>query len=186
MTFELDKAPRVIAVCFARGNNFSKLPALGIRLLPGLGVEGDAHMGEKVRHLYLARKNPDAPNLRQVHLMHSELFDELRTGGFDVAPGDLGENITTAGIDLLGLSTGTKLHLGDDAVIEITGLRHPCGQIDSFRKGLLKAVLDKDADGRLIRKSGIMSIVLTGGDVRPGDPIRIEPPEGPHRPLLPV
>ncbi|HEY8337641.1 MAG TPA: MOSC domain-containing protein [Tardiphaga sp.] len=186
MTFELDKAPRVLAVCLRRGHHFSKTPALSVRLLPGLGVEGDAHAGAKVTHLYLARKNPDAPNLRQVHLMHSELFDELRTGGFDVTPGDLGENVTTAGIDLLGLSTGTKLQLGDEAVIEITGLRHPCGQIDAFRKGLLKAVLDKDADGRLIRKSGIMGIVLAGGDVRPGDPIRIEPPAGPYRPLLPV
>lgn len=186
MTFELDKAPRVLAVCLRRGHHFGKPPALSIRLLPGLGVEGDAHAGAKVTHLYLARKNPDAPNLRQVHLMHSELFDGLRTKGFDIAPGDLGENITTAGIDLLGLSAGTKLHLGDQAVIEITGLRHPCGQIDAFRKGLLKAVLDKDAHGRLIRKSGVMSIVLSGGDVRPGDPIRIEPPAGPHRPLLPV
>lgn len=175
---------RVVAVCFAPGNNFSKEPSLSIRLLPGLGVEGDAHMGEKVKHLYLARKNPDAPNLRQVHLMHSELFDEVRAKGFDVKPGDLGENITTAGIDLLGLSTGTRLHLGDDAVIEITGLRNPCHQIDSFQKGLLKATLDKDADGKLVRKTGIMSVVLAGGDVRPGDRIRVEVPDGPHQPLL--
>ncbi|MEH2478663.1 MOSC domain-containing protein YiiM [Nitrobacteraceae bacterium AZCC 2146] len=175
---------RVVAVCFRRGHHFSKTPSLSIRLLTGLGVEGDAHMGEKVQHLYLARKNPDAPNLRQVHLMHSELFDEVRAKGFDVKPGDLGENITTEGVDLLGLSTGTKLYLGDEAIIEITGLRNPCHQIDDFQKGLLKATLDKDADGKLVRKSGIMSVVLTGGDVRPGDTIRVEPPEGPHRPLL--
>ncbi|MEH2476000.1 MOSC domain-containing protein YiiM [Nitrobacteraceae bacterium AZCC 2161] len=175
---------RVVAVCFRRGHHFSKTPSLSIRLLPGLGVEGDAHMGETVKHLYLARKNPDAPNLRQVHLMHAELFDEVRAKGFDVKPGDLGENITTEGVDLLGLSTGTKLYLGDEAIIEITGLRNPCHQIDDFQKGLLKATLDKDADGKLVRKSGIMSVVLTGGDVRPGDTIRVEPPEGPHRPLL--
>jgi MOSC domain-containing protein YiiM len=174
---------RVLAVCVAKGHHFSKPPSLSIRLLPGLGVEGDAHMGEKVKHLYLARKNPDAPNLRQVHLMHTELFDEVRAKGFDVKPGDLGENVTTEGIDLLGLSAGTKLYLGDDAVIEITGLRNPCHQIDKFQQGLLKATLDKDADGKLVRKSGIMSIVLVGGVVRPRDTIRVEPPAGPHRPL---
>lgn len=174
---------RVVAVCAAKGHNFSKPPCLSIRLLPGLGVEGDAHSGEKVKHLYLARKNPDAPNLRQVHLMHTELFDEVRAQGFDVKPGDLGENVTTEGIDLLGLSAGTILHLGDAAVIEITGLRNPCYQIDDFQKGLLKATLEKSADGKLVRKSGFMSVVKVGGDVRPGDTIRVEPPVGPHRPL---
>ncbi|HEY4141101.1 MAG TPA: MOSC domain-containing protein [Pseudolabrys sp.] len=139
-------------------------------------------MGEKVQHLYLQRKNADAPNLRQVHLMHTELFDEVRIKGFNVKPGDLGENVTTEGVHLLGLSTGTKLYLGDEAVIEITGLRNPCHQIDSFQKGLLHATLDKTGD-KLMRKSGIMSIVLVSGDVRPGDTIRVEPPEGPHRPL---
>ena len=174
---------RVVAVCAARGHNFSKPPLLSIRLVPGLGVEGDAHSGAKVKHLYLARKNPDAPNLRQVHLIHRELFDEVGAQGFDVNAGDLGENITTEGIDLLGLSPGTKLHLGDAAIVEVTGLRNPCSQIDTFRKGLLKATLYKDPTGGLVRKTGIMSIVLAGGDVRPGDTIRIEPPEGPHRPL---
>lgn len=173
---------RVVAVCVAKGHNFSKPPVLSIRLLAGLGVEGDAHLGEKVQHLYLQRKNADAPNLRQVHLMHTELFDEVRTKGFDVKPGDLGENITTQGIDLLGLSTGTKLYLGDEAVIEVTGLRNPCYQIDNFQKGLLHATLDKSGP-KLVRKTGIMSIVLVGGDVRPGDTIRVEPPQGPHRPL---
>ncbi len=174
---------RVVAVCAAKGHHFSKPPCLSIRLLPGLGVEGDAHSGETVKHLYLARKNPDAPNLRQVHLMHTELFDEARTKGFDVKPGDLGENVTTEGIDLLGLSAGAILYLGDAAVIEITGLRNPCHQIDGFQEGLIKATLDKDANGKLVRKSGIMSIVKVGGDVRAGDAIRVEPPAGPHRPL---
>ncbi len=174
---------RIVAVCAAHDHHFSKLPSPNIRLLPGLGVEGDAHMGVKVRHRSRMHKNPDAPNLRQVHLIHAELFDELRAKGFDVKPGDLGENITTAGIDLLGLSAGAKLYLGEEAVVEITGLRNPCYQIDSFRKGLLAATLDKDADGKLLRKTGIMSIVLVGGDVRPGGIIRIEPSQGPHWPL---
>lgn len=177
--------PRVLAVSLAKGHHFSKTPSLSIRLLAGLGVEGDAHMGETVKHLYLKRKNPDAPNLRQVHLMHQELFDEVAAKGFSVKPGDLGENITTQGIDLLGLSTGTRLHLGDEAVIEVTGLRNPCHQIEDFQKGLLAEVFEKNRETMtLVRKSGIMSIVLTGGDVRPGDPIRVEPPAGPHRPLL--
>jgi len=179
-------SPRVVAVSLRRGHHFSKTPQLSIRLLPGLGVEGDGHMGALVKHRYDARRDPTRPNMRQVHLMHRELFDELRGKGFDVKPGELGENITTQGIDLLGLSTGTRLHLGDDAVIEITGLRNPCVQIDAFQKGLMAATLDKDADGHLVRKSGVMSIVLVGGDVRPGDAIRIVPPDGPHRPLLPV
>jgi MOSC domain-containing protein YiiM len=115
--------------------------------------------------------------------MHSELFDELRAKGFDVGPGDLGENITTEGIDLLGLPAGSKLYLGDEAIIEVTGLRNPCYQIDTFRKGLLQATLDKTADGKLVRKTGVMSIVLAGGDVRRGDTIRVEPPQAPHRPL---
>jgi MOSC domain-containing protein YiiM len=174
---------RVAAVCAAEGHHFSKPPSLNIRLLAGLGVEGDAHMGEKVRHRSRVRKNPDDPNLRQVHLIHAELFGELRAKGFDVKPGDLGENVTTEGIDLLGLAAGTKLHLGTHAVIEVTGLRNPCSQIDDFQKGLLKATLDKNADGKLVRKTGIMSIVVAGGDVCPGDVIRVEPPHGPHRPL---
>ncbi len=176
---------RVVAVCVAKGHKFSKPKAPSIRLLTGLGVEGDAHMGEKVKHLYLVRKNPNAPNLRQVHLMHGELFAEVRGKGFDVKAGDLGENVTTEGIDLLGLSAGTRLHLGEAAVVEITGLRHPCHQIDAFQKGLLHATLDKSGP-TLVRKTGVMAIVLADGEVRPGDVIRIEAPEGPHRPLIPV
>lgn len=173
---------RVVAVCAAKGHHFSKPALLSIRLIKGLGVEGDAHFGDKVQHLFLQRKNADAPNLRQVHLIHKELFDEVGAKGFDVKPGDLGENVTTEGIDILGLSTGTRLYLGDEAVVEITGLRNPCHQIDSFQKGLLHATLDKTGP-TLVRKTGIMSVVLAGGDVRPGDVIRVEPPEGPHRPL---
>lgn len=173
---------RVVAVCAAKGHHFSKPPLLSIRLLPGLGVEGDAHCGSTVKHPYLARKNPGAPNLRQVHLMHRELFDEVSAKGFTVRPGDLGENVTTEGLDLLGLSEGTLLYLGEEAVIEVTGIRSPCHQIDKFQDGLLQTMLEK-RDGKLLRKSGIMSIVKTGGDVRPGDIIRAVPPEGSHRPL---
>jgi MOSC domain-containing protein YiiM len=176
----------VIAVSLREGHHFSKTPGLSIRLVTGLGVAGDAHMGETVKHRFLVRKNPTAPNLRQVHLIHAELFDELRAKGFEVKPGELGENVTTAGLDLLALPTGTRLHLGSTAVVEVTGLRNPCIQIDGFQKGLTAATLDKDADGKLVRKAGIMSIVLADGDVRPGDPIAVVMPDGPHRPLVPV
>jgi MOSC domain-containing protein YiiM len=175
--------PKVVAVSRSAKHDFTKPNQLGIRLVAGLGVEGDAHLGETVQHLYLIKKNAAAPNLRQVHLMHAELFDELAPQGFSVAPGDLGENVTTRGLDILGLPTGTRLHLGDTAVIEVTGLRNPCHQIDKFQKGLLKATLGTDAQGKPLRKSGIMSIVLAGGDVRPGDTIGVELPATPFRPL---
>jgi MOSC domain-containing protein YiiM len=176
----------VIAVSLRSGHHFSKTPGLSIRLLRGLGVAGDAHMGETVKHRSRVRKDPTLPNLRQVHLIHAELFDELRSKGFAVAPGELGENITTSAIDLLALPTGARLHLGASAVVEITGLRNPCIQIDNFQKGLMAATLDKDADGNLVRKAGVMSIVISEGDVRPGDTVRVELPAGPHRPLQPV
>ena len=178
--------PRVLGVSLRHGHHFSKTPSLSIRLLTGLGVAGDAHIGATVKHRSRVRKDATRPNLRQVHLMHAELFDELRAKGFSVKPGDLGENVTTSGIDLLALPAGTRLHLGATAVVEVTGLRNPCIQIDGFQKGLMAATLDKDANGNLIRKSGIMSIVLADGDVRPGDAVRVELPPTPHRPLLPV
>jgi MOSC domain-containing protein YiiM len=175
--------PNVLAVSLRRGHHFSKTPSLSIRLLTGLGVAGDAHMGETVKHRSRVRKDPTQPNLRQVHLIHAELFDELREKDFTVRPGDLGENITTSGIELLALPTGSLLHIGATAVVEVTGLRNPCIQIDGFQTGLMAATLDKDDGGNLIRKAGIMSIVLADGDVRPGDTIRITLPDGPHRPL---
>jgi len=176
----------VVAVSARAGHHFSKTPAFSIRLLTGLGVAGDAHMGETVKHRSRVRRDPTQPNLRQVHLMHAELFGELQTRGFAIAPGDLGENVTTSGIDLLALPSGTRLRLGVSAVVEITGLRNPCIQIDDFRKGLMAATLDKDADGNLIRKAGVMSIVISEGDVRPGDAIVVQLPDLPHRPLQPV
>jgi MOSC domain-containing protein YiiM len=176
----------VVAVSSRRGHHFSKIPSLSIRLLTGLGVAGDGHMGATVQHRSRVRKDPTAPNLRQVHLIHAELFDELRRKGFVVQPGELGENVTTAGLDLLALPTGTRLRLGDSAVVELTGLRNPCVQIDGFQPGLMAATLDRDEAGNLIRKAGVMAIVRTDGDVRPGDAIAVEWPELPHIPLRAV
>jgi MOSC domain-containing protein YiiM len=154
-----------------------------IRLLPGLGVEGDAHLGETVQHRSRVARDPSQPNLRQVHLIHSELHDELLAAGFAVAPGLMGENITTRGLDLLALPTGTLLTLGDTAKIQVTGLRNPCTQLDRIQSGLMAATLARNEAGNLIRKAGIMAIVVTGGVVRPGDTIGVTLPLGPHRPL---
>ncbi|MBP2324081.1 MOSC domain-containing protein YiiM [Kibdelosporangium banguiense] len=165
---------------------FSKPNADSITLVAGLGVEGDAHQGETVKHRSRMARDPSQPNLRQVHLIHAELHDELRAAGFTVEPGQIGENVTTRGIDLLALPTGTRLFLGEEAVVEVTGLRNPCLQLDHFQRGLQKAVLDRDEEGNLVRKAGIMSIVLTGGVVRPGDTIRVELPAEPHSALQPV
>lgn len=177
---------RVVAVSRDPGHHFSKSNDLWIKLLSGLGVEGDAHAGATVKHRSRVARDPHQPNLRQVHLLHSELLSELQAKGFAIGAGQIGENVLTEGVDLLGLSTGTRLHLGGEAIVEVTGLRNPCVQLDRFRKGLMAAVLDRDADGDLVRKAGVMAVVLSGGEVRPGDPIRVEPPGGPHRPLLPV
>ncbi|GLH96013.1 MOSC domain-containing protein [Phytohabitans aurantiacus] len=176
-------APVVVAVCRDGEHRFGKAVADEITLLEGLGVEGDAHAGVTVQHLSRIAVDPTQPNLRQVHLIHSELHDELRERGFDVGPGQLGENITTRGLDVLALPRGTVLRLGSRAVVEVTGLRNPCHQINDFRAGLLKAVLDKDEEGNVIRKAGIMGIVLRGGPVRPGDAISVDLPARPHEPL---
>jgi len=157
-----------------------------IRLIAGLGVEGDAHSGRMVQHRSRVARDPDQPNLRQVHLIHAELHDELRGGAFDVCSGQMGENVTTRGIDLLGLPTGARLRLGPEALIEITGLRNPCRQLDGIQQGLMAATLDRDSSGALIRKAGIMAIVLESGEVRPGDPIEVVLPALPHQPLEPV
>jgi MOSC domain-containing protein YiiM len=143
-------------------------------------------MGVTVQHLFRIRKDPTEPNLRQVHLIHAELHEELRAAGFAVEAGEMGENITTRGIDLLGLPTGTRLHLGEETVVEVTGLRNPCRQLDGIQEGLLSACIDRDADGNLIRKAGVMGIVLISGEVHASDPILVELPPKPHRPLEPV
>lgn len=161
-------------------HRFSKTETEAITLVTGIGVEGDAHAGEKVQHLSRVARDPHQPNLRQVHLMHSELFDELRERGFDVEPGQLGENITTTGVDLLTLPRGTTLHIGGTARIEVTGLRNPCSQINDFMPGLMQEVVHRAADGSIERRTGVMGVVAAGGDVHVGDPIVIEFPEGPH------
>lgn len=170
----------VIAVCSSGEHAFSKTPRERITLIAEIGVAGDAHSGTLVKHRSRVRRNPLQPNLRQVHLLGEELFAEVAHHGFTVKPGDMGENITTSGIDLLHLPKGTRLLLGDEAVVEITGLRNPCSQIDDFQPGLLAQVVGKDEQGDIVRKAGVMSIVITGGEVRPGDPIRVTLPAEPH------
>jgi len=183
VTGETITEPTVVAVSRRRGHAVSKHLQLAIRLLAGLGVQGDAHCGETVQHRSRVRQNPDQPNLRQVHLIHGELHDELREAGFDVGPGEMGENVTTRGINLLALPRGARLHLGADAVVQVTGLRNPCSQLDGLQQGLMAATLDRDPDGELVRKAGVMGIVLEGGTVRPGDLVSVELPELPHQRL---
>jgi MOSC domain-containing protein YiiM len=176
----------VEAVSQSPGHTMGKRNREAIRLVAGLGVEGDAHAGETVKHRSRVARDPSQPNLRQVHLIHAELFDELDAAGFAVAPGRMGENVTTRGVDLLALPVGARLRLGAEAAVEVTGLRNPCAQLEGIQPGLMAATLDRDADGNLIRKAGIMAVVLAGGEVRPGDPIAVELPTGAHRRLAPV
>jgi MOSC domain-containing protein YiiM len=173
----------VTAVSISATHTFTKPNMGAIRLIAGLGVDGDAHLGVTVKHRTLVRSDPTRPNNRQVHLMHAELHEELRDAGFNVEAGTIGENITTRGIYLLGLPTGTRLHLGREAVVEVTGLRNPCRQLDAYAAGLTAALIGKDEAGNLIRKAGIMSIVLASGEVRTGDAIAVELPALPHQPL---
>lgn len=174
---------RVVAVSQDGLHRFSKVSAGSLRLIAGLGVEGDAHAGATVQHLSRVRVDPTQTNLRQVHLIHAELFDELAAKGFMIRPGDLGENLTTRGIDLLALPTGTRLAIGTETVIEVTGLRNPCVQIEGFKAGLLEHVVGRKADGTIERKCGVMAVVVTGGAIVPGDAILVALPSPPHRPL---
>ncbi len=176
-------APVVIAVSRDAVHRFSKPTVDEIVLLAGLGVEGDAHAGVTVQHRSRVAADPTQPNLRQVHLLQAELHDELRGHGFAVGAGQLGENITTRGLDVLGLPRGTVLRIGAEAAVEVTGLRNPCAQIDRFSPGLLKRVVARDEDNNLVRRAGIMSVVRRGGRIRPGDPIDIDLPPHPHHPL---
>lgn len=174
----------VVAVNSTDSHTMSKYGRDAIRLVEDHGVEGDVHAGATVKHRSRVRRDATQPNLRQVHLLHTELHDELQHAGFaPLEPGEMGENVTTRGLDLLALPTGTRLRLGDDAVVEVTGLRNPCTQLDGLQPGLMQATLDRDENGELIRKAGIMGVVLTGGEVRAGDPISVELPPEPHRAL---
>jgi MOSC domain-containing protein YiiM len=175
--------PAVLSVSRDAEHRFSKLPCEAITLVAGLGVEGDAHLGRTVQHLSRVAVDPTQPNLRQVHLIQSELFDEVTADGHSLSPGDLGENITTEGIDLLDLPRGTVLKFGDEAAIEVTGLRSPCAQINTFEPGLLRSVIGRTAAGDVVRKAGIMAIVLRSGTVRPGDFVVVELPPQPHSAL---
>ena len=176
----------VVAVSARLRHAPGKEPRQAILLLEGLGVEGDAHAGETVQHRSRKRWRPKDPNLRQVHLLQAELHDELAAAGLVVGPGEMGENVTTRGIDLLALGEGARVRLGATAVVEVTGLRNPCKQLDTVRAGLMAAVLDRDSDGDLVRKAGVMAVVLTRGEVRAGDPVAVDPPDGEPRPLRPV
>ena len=176
----------VAAVSRSAKHTLVKANQDGIRLLSGLGVDGDAHQGATVKHRSRVARDPTQPNLRQVHLIHAELHEELRAAGFIVSAGQMGENITTQGVDLLGLPAGARLCLGGAAVVEVTGLRNPCAQLDRIQPGLMAATLGRDEHGNLVRKAGIMGVVIAGGEVRPGDQIRVELPPQPHRPLVPV
>lgn len=176
----------VEAVSQRAGHHFSKRPRMWINLLAGLGVEGDGHAGATVRHRSRIARDPTQPNFRQVHLLQRELLDELAAKGFLIGPGDIGENILARHVDLLGLPTGTILHIGDAAHVQVSGLRNPCIQLDRFKPGLMAATLGRDASGNLVRKAGVMAVVLTGGTVRPGDAIETVLPPSPHLPLRPV
>lgn len=177
---------RVVGVAAGAVHAFSKQPLPSITLIEGLGVEGDAHAGTTVQHLSRIRRDPTQPNLRQVHLIPIEVLEDVALSGFDVPPGAMGENVTTRGVDLLGLPVGTVLELGDEAVVRLTGLRNPCAQIDDYRRGLLKEMLGRDEDGDVVRRAGVMAVVLRGGDVRPGDAIGLRQPAGERRRLQPV
>jgi MOSC domain-containing protein YiiM len=174
----------VIAVCRDAAHGVRKEVVETISLVAGIGVSGDAHAGEMIQHRSRVARDPAQPNLRQVHLIHAELHDELRSRGFEVQPGEMGENVTTRGVDLLALPAGTLLAIGSDgAVVEVQGLRNPCAQLDEIQEGLMAATLDRDADGGLVRKAGVMGTVVAGGDVRGGDAIGVTLPSSPHRAL---
>jgi MOSC domain-containing protein YiiM len=176
----------VVAVARDPEHRFSKPLVEVITLLAGLGVDGDAHCGQTVQHRSRVARNPAAPNLRQVHLVAAELHEELISRGFTVSPGDMGENITTRGVDLLGLPVGARLRIGPRAVIELTGLRNPCAQLNGFQSGLMNAVLARDRGGAVVRRAGVMGVVVSGGEVRPGDPVLVDLPDPPHQSLQPV
>jgi MOSC domain-containing protein YiiM len=176
----------VVAVHASQRHGFSKEPQEVIRLIAGLGVAGDAHAGATTQHRYLVKKDPSRRNLTQVHLIHAELFEELRSVGLPVSAGEMGENVTTSGVDLLELPVGARVHLGEAAVVEVTGLRDPCSQLNQVQPGLMKALIGKDVTGRVVRKAGIMGVVLAGGEVRAGDAVRIALPEEPWVMMGPV
>lgn len=185
-TDSLEHDQFVAAVSCSGSHTMSKPRVERVRLIEGFGVEGDAHAGVTVKHRSRVARDPTQANLRQVHLIHAELFDELRIKGFKITPGLMGENVTTRGIDLLDLPQGARLRLGESAVVEITGLRNPCYQLDALQSGLMEAMLERNPERGIVRKAGVMAIVIAGGDVAAGDGIRVELPDLPHMALKPV
>lgn len=184
----MTQPPGAVVVGVARDatHRFSKVPLDAVELVAGHGVLGDAHAGPTVKHRSRVAKDPTQPNLRQVHLIHREFLDLAREHGYELGPGDLGENVLTAGVDLLDLPRGTLLRLGPDAIVRVTGLRNPCHQIDDFRKGLLRLAVTRDEVGQIVRRTGVMSVVEVGGTVRIGDPVTVTLPAPPHEALEPV
>jgi MOSC domain-containing protein YiiM len=178
--------PEVKSVSARGGHGLGKHVCAEIEVIAGQGVKGDAHCGVTVKHRSRVAKDPSQPNLRQVHLIHAELLDELATRGFSVGPGELGENVLTRGVDLLALSAGTKMLFPSGAVLQITGLRNPCVQINGHSPGLMNALLDRADDGSLIRKGGVMAIVLSAGHICAGDSVTFLSSDGPHQSLEPV
>lgn len=176
-------AGRIEALHSSPSHSLKKETTSSLEIIKGLGVKGDAHMGAKIKHVYRVRKDPNEPNLRQVHIIHAELFDELKTKDFDISFGEMGENITCSGLDILSLPTDTELQMGVSTRLKVTGLRNPCAQLDSIKKGLMKACLDRNQSGEMIPKVGIMTIVLEGGIINQGDEIKVVFPPEPHRKL---
>ena len=179
----LDLRGRVVTVSRNALHSFYKTPCDAITLIARYGVQGDAHAGETIQHRSRVAKDPNQPNLRQVHLIHVELFDELRAAGFEILPGQLGENIATTGLSLLSLPRGAQLRIGADALLEVTGLRDPCVQLDDFKQGLMRSLIYRDASGNINRKAGVMAIVINGGIVTSGDAIEVLLPSPPRQPL---
>ena len=179
-------SPRVETVHLSAGHTMGKPAVDSIRLIEGIGVDGDVHSGTTVQHLSRIARDPSQPNLRQVHLIPAEVHDGLAASGLEVEPGAMGENVTTRGLDLFALPVRTRLRLGGVAEVELTGLRNPCRQLEGVREGLQSAVLLHGPDGALVRRAGVMAIVVAAGPVAPGDAIDVIVPPEPHEPLVPV
>jgi len=189
-TNEADLTGVVLAVHRSDEHTFAKPTVDSVTLLPGLGVEGDAHLGAQVKHRSRVAADPNQPNLRQVHLVMSELLDDVRAAGHEIEPGRLGENVTTTGIDLIGLPVGSMLRIGDTALVALTGLRNPCKQIRDVGDGVLKMMfVDGERYGRpgeQIGRTGVMGVVVAGGTVSAGDEIAVRYPAGVLTPMQKV
>ena len=154
----------VVGLSIDDGHHFSKRAVERVTMVAGVGIEGDVHAGPLVQHRSRVRVDPNQPNLRQVHLIDDAVFAVAASAGFEIDHGDLGENVTVSGLDVHGLAVGTMLRLGESAFVAVTGLRNPCGQINGLRPGLLD-VLRRADGGDIVRRAGIMGVVVRGGEV---------------------